>query len=852
MTVYYSHYDLRESAGISENHTHAQRLVDHLISVANASAMALIGHPDVPRITRLAYLIGATHDFGKYTPYFQKYLRKGRSSGSQVLSRKQHAFISALFGAFQVLFQEENDSSSVRDAMIAYIAIKRHHSSLCNLDEDIGTHKAVNGDLDSVPDPLNRQLEIVKLQIDAMRPFVNEIDSELCSVFERGRVYGFVNVPLVKLFFDRGWYETFSRLAEAYFRRNNMSTRYWHPDHSLYVDLLSLFSALIDADKRSAAQMESKNRLNFPADLVDLKLKSDSSFRVAGVMDNIRNGLLCSVSQTVENVDLNTPLFTLTAPTGAGKTYAGFTAASVLRERLSRLRGRLPRIVYALPFTAIVDQVFANVSELLSGAGKFSGQEGQFVICHHHLADVKLPHSEVPTEEHAVDEALLLVESWEGECIVTTFVQLLETVVGYQNRSLKKFHRIREAIIILDEVQAIRAEWWPLLRNVFRLMTERMECKIILMTATQPKLFQGESEAVELAGGEDQVSAMFAALDRVDLHVDFAPIHEQDIVGLLIRNFDPRKRYLVVMNTIGTSLTVFQLLKEAVFDRHIVYLSTNIVPRERRERILRLKEMPAESAFVVVSTQVVEAGVDLDFDVVIRDLGPLDSIVQIAGRCNRHGSRQRGAVHIVNLRKGALETIGGAVKIGEYCRLVYGAVHRDVTVETLKEALHGQSKGVIPEREFPGLVKAFYDRLESRIGDGQSNVIWDAMGRLDFSSHSGNQNRVGGFHLVEDRPNYVDVFIEWDKKSSEIWERYRHSVLNEDDLISRKRNFLNIKGFFLDNVISLPLKVVLELGAIRIGERHQGMWRLVCHGDSNLYREDTGVVRSLEDTFMVY
>ncbi len=866
VVVYYSHYDREKAAAAPDDLSHAQQLVDHLIAVANASAMALTGHPDAARMTRLAYMVGATHDFGKYTPYFQEYLRKGRFASPQALRQKQHAFISALFGAYQVFQGEENDSaSSVRDAMLVYLAIKRHHSSLYNLDEDIGTHKAVRGNLDAVPDPLNGQLEIVHSQIAAMGPAVDAIGTELRSVFAHGLSYGAAGDPHVESFFERGWHETFSRLADAYFRRNNASERLWHPDQTLYVDLLSLFSALIDADKRSAAQVESKDRPEFPADLVHRKLDADSVRGEPGLMDGIRSGLLNSVLQTAQEVDLGASLFTLTAPTGAGKTYAGFTAASVLRERLAQLRGRSPRVVYALPFTAIVDQVLANVHELLSTVDGFADNEERFVVCHHHLVDVKpakpgggserresFRAGTATDEERAMDEALLFVEGWDSELIVTTFVQLLETVVGYQNRSLKKFHRIRDAIVILDEVQAIRAEWWPLLRNVFRLMTEQMGCKIILMTATQPELLQGESGVVELAGLPDQVSAMFAALDRVDLHVDLTPVCEQDIVDDFIKNFDSAKRYLVVMNTIGTSLAIFQLLQEALGERDLVYLSTNIVPRERRGRILHLKNQPAETAYVVVSTQVVEAGVDLDFDVVIRDLGPLDSIVQIAGRCNRHGLRSRGAVHIVNLRKGTQESVDGRGKMGEYCRLVYGAVHRDVTVETLRGALGGQLTGTISERAFPDLVRAFYTRLEPRIGEGHSNVIWSAMGRLDFSSSSGNQNRVGSFHLIEDRPSYVDVYVDWDGESEETWDTYRESVLCEDDLTRRRRNFLLVRARFLGNVISLPLKKTIELGAQQIGERHQGVWRLACRNDANLYRLDTGIVRSLGDVFMAY
>ena len=137
-----------------------------------------------------------------------------------------------------------------------------------------------------------------------------------------------------------------------------------------------------------------------------------------------------------------------------------------LRERLKENQIE-PRIIYALPFTSIIDQNFDVIEEILSSMRDFQKNKNAYMIKHHHLADISYL---VDDEARPLDESLLLVESWDSEVVVTTFIQLFYTIIGYKNRFLKKYHNISNSIILLDEVQNIPMEYWPLVNIMLRIL----------------------------------------------------------------------------------------------------------------------------------------------------------------------------------------------------------------------------------------------------------------------------------------------------------------------------------------------------------------------------------------------
>ncbi len=350
--------------------------------------------------------------------------------------------------------------------------------------------------------------------------------------------------------------------------------------------------------------------------------------------------------------------FSITLPTGMGKTFSAYNAAIILQnEFVKASEGKKPRIIYCLPFTSIIDQNSAIISEVVERFGK--GFSADMIAKHHHLSNYNETYN---NNEIQISEAEYLTEGWEQEFIVTTFVQLLESIFTNQNRALRKFHNITNAIIVLDEVQNIPPKYYEAIELVFTKMAEYFNTKFVFVTATQPILFSN-TEIIELTDStKEKTKYYFEKLERIvidqtilkqtdytaqDLETELIPVFCNDIE----QNKD--KSFLFIFNTIAQAQTAYNKFCELYeADVQILYLSGSILPKRRKQLIQLIKRsIKYNKRQIIVSTQVVEAGVDIDLDIVYRDFAPLDSINQSAGRCNRNGEKGKGVVKLFNTGK---------------------------------------------------------------------------------------------------------------------------------------------------------------------------------------------------------
>ncbi len=306
--------------------------------------------------------------------------------------------------------------------------------------------------------------------------------------------------------------------------------------------------------------------------------------------------------------------FRLSVPTGGGKTRTSLSFA-VHHAEFHGLR----RIVFALPYMTITEQVANELRDVV----------GSDVVLEHH--------SGIEVEE---DEdwqrswAYLATENWDAPIIVTTTVQLFESLFSNRPGKLRKVHRLAEAVIVLDEAQTLPIPLLDPILDVLSELVQRYNVSVVLSTATQPALdeqlgFPSLANIRELVPEPDRY---FRSLKRVRYENTTEVAWSWDRVAQEMRRAG---QVLCVVNTKNHARQLFQTLD----DETAVHLSTNMCPAHRRERFndigRRLKNgIPCR----VVSTQLIEAGVDLNFPVVMRALGPLDSIVQAAGRCNREGT----------------------------------------------------------------------------------------------------------------------------------------------------------------------------------------------------------------------
>ena len=242
------------------------------------------------------------------------------------------------------------------------------------------------------------------------------------------------------------------------------------------------------------------------------------------------------------------------------------------------------------------------------------------------------------------------------------------------------------------------------------------------------------------------------------------------------------KNILIIVNTIKLSQELFKYIRENQDkndDRKLVYLSTSVIPKSRLERIENIKNK--ESKNIVVSTQMVEAGVDIDMDVVIRDMAPLDSINQSAGRANRENRGEYlGEVYLV--------------KIKDNDKLVAKYVYRDdILLESTKSVL--KDKDVIYEQDYKLIGEEYFLNLNKNKSNNKSDKLEKDIYELEFEEVSKN------FKLIEEQ-NKVQLFIELDEEATEVWNKYK-TYLSIEDKFQRKNKLESIKGEFYKYVISI-------------------------------------------------
>lgn len=826
------------------------KLRDHLYQVAVHSQEVIDKSPvancDRGFLSSISALIGIGHDYGKYTSYFQNYLLKQERSARL----HEHSFISAFFTAYMIqrwLHQRQNKHWGDEKQpvlhwlefapLIGYFVVLHHHGHLRAVKQDVISYGDYEDDF--LPDHLQQRLDIMKQQLKDQSRLVSSIESEYRTILKTIDCKDLDTDEVISLFIV-DWENVLTMLDDLYHGKFNYE-RDVSLKQQIYQYTLLLYSALIDADKHAAAQIKRSLRQVIPPNLVDQYRDIHFDTQTSQGINGWRNKIYDTVMNRIAHLEKEITrhhLFTLTAPTGTGKTLLSFSVALKWRQIISTQLGYMPRIIYSLPFTSVIDQNEKVLRDVLSLLPDFKTHENQYLLKHHHLSNIRYKRE---GEERPLKEALLLMESWESEVVITTFVQLFQTLIGHRNRSLKKFHQLIGSIIILDEVQNLPIEYWPLIRWTLRALSDVFQCKILLLTATQPLIFE-EGEALELLQGEQiNPTDFFVQQNRVQLgvlsHGERSDFEIEEWIDHFKAYFDEGLNYLAIFNTIKTSVKVFHEIKNWIDDQgleyKVFYLSTNIIPRERKRRIQQIKQhLNKGKRVIVISTQVVEAGVDLDFDVVYRDLGPVDSIIQAAGRCNRNGdSKKMGQVWISPIRRGEqLES-----------SLVYRKLHTVVSKQVLPQ-------DPVSESDFFHLVNRYFTELVKGKETDESKAIWQAMNELYFDRmDSSTKSAVSDFKLIQEKSHYIDVFVEGDGKGKKIWELYQVLVVNEADIETRYENYLRLKRLLCQYIVSAPHRIVKGLWDEEQVLSNKGLLYLPKHLLPQYYDPDTGVKHSPQE-----
>ena len=348
-------------------------------------------------------------------------------------------------------------------------------------------------------------------------------------------------------------------------------------------------------------------------------------------------------------------IYQLTVPTGGGKTFAS------LRFALNHAaHHKMDRIFYIIPYTSIIDQNADEVRKILEDKDDHG----------HYLDKVVLEHHSNLTPEEETQRQNLLSENWDAPIVFTTQVQFLEALFGSGTRGVRRLHQLTNSVIIFDEVQTIPVRCVHMFNVALRFLVHSCGSTVVLCTATQPLLDKVNpvQRALEIQPEQQMipdVKELFKKLRRVEVF-DRRKVggwSDEEVMELAKQELRAMGSVLIIVNTRKSARSLYQKIFEKKIAK-VYHLSTNMCPAHRLKVLNDVKKrLSKKQPVICVSTQLIEAGVDIDFGSVIRHLAGLDSIAQAAGRCNRNGRLAPGNVWIVNPNNENLDNLKD-IKIG--------------------------------------------------------------------------------------------------------------------------------------------------------------------------------------------
>lgn len=773
------------------------RLVDHLYQVK----MYSLAYGNI-YFSRAHEIVACCHDFGKYTTYFQDRLFEREKTKLDV---GNHSHLSAVFTAYVMLKQGFGEGKL---PLLAYSAVLSHHSRIKNYERY----------LPATTVKIERHEEIYR-KLELLNKQKENIKENFYIVYKEYEELGFGQEFKSFMEDENSIEKTLIELRKEDMHKHNDKRLYWIHQQ--------IFSALIAADKICASRVKPIEQKSM--DFLKLNRIRENKFKIninesASEINAIRNEIFLKVQEGIKKNYFNR-LFSITSPTGSGKTMTGFFAALKLKE----LKPELKKIVYVLPYTSIIDQNYDNIRNLYISDKVVEKNEYSYIMKHHHLSNYEEERSD---EIYSAGDYQTFVENWESGVIVTTFVQFLETAVGSNNKMLKKFHALKDAVILMDEVQAVDIKYYKLLGYIFKKLSEELNCHIIIMTATKPLFLQ---DAVELLDGHEKYFNMFNRTKLV-CNID---------EGMTVKEFADYftdkiedKSYMIVVNTISQSLDLYEFLQKniGVFNEYghkLKYLSTNLIPMHRKERIDEIKEKLDNEKIILVSTQVVEAGVDLDFDEVYRDLAPLDSIIQCAGRCNRNNRDFTGKVNVVKMIGDDGRTFG---------EKIYGFDIIDIVGKILQQ--HNE----IEERDYLQLINEYYQKIGVKKSQQISKEFIHSIEDLNFDETY--KYEIGKFSLIDEINGYMDVYIEYDEEAENLLQQYIEAY-KIDDINMRREATLQIKKSMSSYYISMPKKYWRKIEKFNIISGYD-ILRIPRSGMDIYYDSSIGYKRKEDDSAIFY
>ena len=728
--------------------SHPDKPLKHHLEDVEVAAMAILDRHRADAfqcmnidVRQVMHFLAGWHDIAKATVFFQQYIcdteawQKNVARNAASNEQKTHTPLGALLAADYFRTQQPWYLP-----LLITMAIRGHHSRL-------PTMATLNTTLD-------RQRELLAEQAQKLSPDVASAHPSLENSLNRLANDGFDAVYRKAMrLVGRDWPEQLEKGRLDQLVRIRLAVQF-------------CFSCLLEADKALLIHPNVEDYFgvptrSYPATLVEDKLPPGDS--TSAINQQRRSAYQVVIDDADSDGDDYRPRV-LTLPTGLGKTRCAAGWAMHWRARMERETGVRPKILVVLPFLSVIEQTAKVYRELLglqdhSNDGHL--QTSHSLSLRDHM-DVETESLEGVAKDRAFGQAEFMLDTWRSEIVLTTFDQFLLALMDAKSRHQQRFHNLCDALIVIDEVQAFPVHLWHPVGTLLTELAAAGRSRLLLMTATQPGIIPPSSR-LDLI---DQPRRYAQPRYQIEIDLQEQPLSQWlDAIAEEITSNSEVKKWLLVFNTRRCAQDVYRHLKITTSDlpHEMMLLSSDIVPRDRLARIDRIK---GSNACIAVTTQCVEAGVDIDMDLVIRDFAPLDSLVQVAGRCNRNGTRPRQTVRVVRLLN---ELPDGTVHkaFGDY---IYDKIALSSSAELLR------STDVVNEEDVTDLVERYFAELAKK-KDGGSDLTekWARFAHDDINIQRelrGDNNRQVSFVVEKLDPSLRDEIVAA-YEETDRWKRRR-------------------------------------------------------------------------------
>jgi CRISPR-associated endonuclease/helicase Cas3 len=652
----------------------------------------------------LGYYAGLWHDLGKYNPDFQKYLELCEAASRSDAREPRERVPHAIYGA-KLAAQEFAPLAAL---------IYGHHAGL-----------PAWGQLE------NRlaELDPAKYQLVIQQAALEGLNMEIAPTATQ---------QLMSLYQDELSYELLLRL---------------------------LFSTLVDADyldteehfNPEVAEQRQLSRNSVASLWLQLQAAQNHLIEQASKIKTPINQVRTEVYQAcLDAAQLEPGIFRLAVPTGGGKTRSGLAFALA-----HAVQHGLDRVIIAVPYTSIIEQTVGVYREIF----------GEDAVLEHHSA-VRPDQGNEEDARSRQAQARLATQNWDAPLIVTTTVQLFESLFANRTSRCRKLHNIVKSVIILDEVQTLPVRLLEPILSVLKELCRQYQVSVVLCTATQPAL-EGETPYLRgFAAGSvrdivpiAQAKAHFRTLCRVQYSVPAEEWTWTDVAQNVQTHAQSHNQALVILNTRKDALVVLDELALPETD-YIFHLSTLLCGQHRREVLQEVRDrLTHNQPCLLISTQVVEAGVDLDFPVVYRAMGPLDRIVQAAGRCNREGRRPEPGQVIV------FRPQAGKVPPGEYRK-----AFEETAILLNREGLDWND---------PAIFATYFRSLYQGLDPDQENI-------QDYRKNLNYPKVAEKFRMIND--DTTAVVIEYDDRARDLVQRIKRYGLRPGNFKALQPYLVNLRS----------------------------------------------------------